>query len=162
MRGKQVAIEWQDTVESLREVYLAERVGRVRSRLQLLWLVRGGMTVKEAVVVVGVHYRTGQEWIRWYREGGLAEVRRRAMGNRHGHPRRLSAEQEAELVEQAKTEGFTTHGEAADWIKQRFGVSYKSTGLGRVFDRLELRRKVPRPRHVKAVIADQEAWKRGA
>ncbi|MBI3950575.1 MAG: helix-turn-helix domain-containing protein [Acidobacteria bacterium] len=34
-----------------------------------------GKSLGEVTEVVGVGYRTVQRWVRWYRTGGLAEVR---------------------------------------------------------------------------------------
>ena len=51
---------------------------------------------------VGVHYRTVEEWVGWYRAGGLVEVTRHQVGGpRRQGKRPLSAEQEALLKEKA-------------------------------------------------------------
>jgi hypothetical protein len=73
--GRPVTIAWQeeDTIEALHEAYRTEATGEIRTRLQGLWLLRRGWTMRAVAPVVGVHYRTVQRWVGWYRHGGLAE-----------------------------------------------------------------------------------------
>ena len=72
MIGRPVRINWrkEDTPETLKAAYLAQRDSILRTRLHGLWLVRSGWRLGEAARVVGVHERTVQTWVRWYREGG--------------------------------------------------------------------------------------------
>ena len=44
------------------------------SGLHGLWLIRSGWQIKAAAEAVGVHYRSAQRWVEWYRSGGLDEV----------------------------------------------------------------------------------------
>ena len=104
MIGRPVRINWrkEDTPETLKAAYLAQRDSILRTRLHGLWLVRSGWRLGEAARVVGVHERTVQTWVRWYREGGVEEVLAHKMGGR-GQPRYLSVEQERELTEEVST-----------------------------------------------------------
>ena len=118
MIGRPVRINWrkEDTPETLKAAYLAQRDSILRTRLHGLWLVRSGWRLGEAARVVGVHERTVQTWVRWYREGGVEKVLAHKMGGR-GQPRYLSVEQERELTEEVSTGRFRTAGEIRDWIE---------------------------------------------
>jgi len=164
MRGKVAQIDWQDGDEegALRQRYKTQPDPALRPRLHLLWLVRQGKQIKEAGQIVGVHDRTARQWIAWYREGGVAAVCTPRRGNSRGLPSRLNSEQQTHLVEQAKAQGFATINEAVAWTQERFGVSYSESGMGQLFARLKLKKKVPRPRNAKASEEVQSAWKKGA
>lgn len=163
MVGKRVQIAWEagDTPEALRERYRREEEGEVRSRLHALWLLRSNWTMEEVAGVVGVHYRTVQRWVNWYRDGGVAEVCARHGGG-PGQPSWLTAEQESAVAEEAARGSFTTAGDVRRWVADQFGVTYRPKGIYGLLRRLRCRPKVPRPVHVKADLEAQEAWKRGA
>ena len=156
-------MEWraQDTVAALHERYHGEAAGEVRTRLHGLWLLRQGRTMGEVATLVGVHYRTVQRWVDWYRQGGLAEVCTRRGGGR-GQPGFLTAEQAAAVQAEVAIGTFHTAGEVRHWIAERFGVRYGRKGIYSLLARLDCRPKVPRPLHAKADLAAQEAWKKGA
>jgi hypothetical protein len=76
MAGKRVEIVWaaEDTPETLGERYRRQEDGEVRTRLHALWLLRRGWGMPQVAEIVGVHYRTVQRWVGWYRHGGVGEV----------------------------------------------------------------------------------------
>lgn len=161
MHGRIVQIDWQDDEAELKRLYLAEKDCVVKPRLHLLWLVRPGKQVKEATVVVGCHTRTAQQWLAWYREGGVEEVRAKKGGNYKGAPSRLTSDQTQVLVAQANKDGFESGVAIRDYIKQTFGVTYKVGGVYSLLERLKVKKKVPRPMNVKAEQAVQDAYKKG-
>ena len=162
MIGRPLRIDWraEDTPKSLKTNYQAERDISLRTRLHGLWLVRSGWHLGEAAAAVGVHYRTVQTWVSWYREGGVEGVVSHKMGGR-GQPRFLSEEEERELTEQVSTGRFRTAGEIRDWIESEYRVSYKAGSVYTLLSRLGCSPKIPRSRHEKAQVAAQESWKRG-
>ena len=162
MRGRPFRVEWraEDTPEALKARYQAERDGKVRTRLHALWLLRIGWKMAEVASAVGSHYRTVQDWVVWYRSGGLEEVAAHKQAGK-GQPSFLSAEQQRELVEQVSTGRFRTAGEIRDWIEAEWGVSYSLGSVYHVLRRLGCSRRVPRPRHEKADAAGQRTWKKG-
>ena len=162
MRGRVMHMLWQEDEVTLRQHDRDERAGELRPRLQALWLLRQGRRLREVAPLVGVHYRTVQQWVAWYRQGGVAEVRRHRSGGRQGGLRRLTAAQEAALVAHAAAEGFTTVGEVAAWVERQWGIHYTYWGMRHVVQRLGLKKKVPRPLAAKASLPAPEAWKRGA
>jgi transposase len=147
MAGKRVAIAWEveDTPEALRQRYRNEAEGEVRARLRALWLLRRGWNMEQVAEVIGVHYRTVQRWVGWYRQGGIAEVRVHHGGG-EGQPSWLTPEQEAAVAEGA----FTTAMEARQWVSHQFGVTYRPKGIYGLLRRIRCHPKVPRPIHGKA------------
>ena len=162
MRGRRLQIEWHEDEKTLYDRYRQEKDHQNRTRLQALWLLRRGHTMKEVASIVGVHYRTLQDWVGWYRQGGLEEVLRRRHGGHGGKRRRLTPQQEEMLKERARQGAFRTIWDAVHWVEQTFGVTYTYWGMRWVFDRLGLKKKVPRRVASRASAAEQEAWKKGA
>jgi len=162
MRGRRLQIEWQEDEETLFRLYKQERDPELRPRLHALWLLRQGHRVRWVARVVGVHERSLQRWLAWYREGGIAEVLKHRRGGRQGREPKLNAEQQARLVEEAAEGTFTTIWDAVRWVEQEFGVTYTYWGMRSLFVRLKLKRKVPRPLAAKASLRVQERWKKGA
>lgn len=158
--GRPFQVQWspEDTAEALKVA--CEREPEQRTRLHGLWLLRRGWSLQDVAEALGVHYRSVQRWVAWYRQGGVAEVCAHRAGG-HGQPACLTPEQEARLVEEAAGGRFATAEEARQWVAEEFGVVYRPAGMYGVLYRLGCWPKVPRPVHVKADRAAQEAWKRG-
>ncbi len=161
-RGRPLVIAWRpgDDEGALRAAYRTERRADVRPRLHALWLLRGGRGVREVAQLVGVHERSVQRWLDWYRQGGLAALRAHRQAGT-GQPAFLTTEQQAQVREQAATGAFRTAAEAQQWIEQQFGVRYRPGGMYALLARLRIHPKVPRPVNPKADPAAQAAWKKG-
>lgn len=154
-------IKWHEDEQTLYELYKQEKDHQNRTRLQALWLLRQGRSLSQVAEIVGVHYRTVQEWVAWYRQGGVAEVLGHRHGGHGGQERRLTPEQEAELKAKAAAGEIRTIHEGVEWAKQTYQVEYSYWGMRWVFDRLDLKSKVPRPQSPQASLSQQEAWKKG-
>jgi transposase len=146
MSGRQIQIAWEveDTPEALREQYRRQEESEVRTRLHALWLLRTGWSMEEVAGVVGVHYRTVQRWVGWYRHGGIAEVGARHGGG-HGQPSWLTPGQESAVAEEAAKGSFTTAAEVRRWVADQFGITYRPKGIYGLLRRVRCRPKVPRP-----------------
>ncbi len=155
-------VAWQHSAEELCARYRAERDGQLVRRWQALWHLRGGKSLAEVAALVGVAYRTVQQWVGWYRAGGLEAV----AGHRRGGLRRpiiepLTPGQQAALEAQARAEGFATVKQAITWAKQQWGVTLSEDQMRRQYARLRLRSKRPRPISDRADAAAQAAWRKG-
>lgn len=159
--ARRVQIEWQEDEATLKKLYKGEKEVTKRLRLQALWLSRQGRQLTEVAEIVGVHYRTVQEWIAWYRQGGLAEVLARRHGGQGGPQRRLNEEQEAELKAKADAGEIRSIAAGVAWAQEKHQVGYSYWGMRHVFKRLSLRLKVPRPGNPKTSVEEQQAWKKG-
>lgn len=158
--GRHLEIEWHHTRKRLYLLYRRATDRQDRTRLQALMLLRQRKALTEVAETVGVHYRTVQRWIGWYRAGGFQEVQQHRLGG-HGAPaHRLSAEQEATLKAKAARGEIRSVWEAVQWAKAE-DVAYTYWGMRWVFVRLGLKKKVPRPRNPKASSELQAAWKKG-
>ena len=159
--AQRLQIAWQEDEATLKGRYLAEKDSQNRTRLQALWQLRRGRTTTEVAELVGKHPRTIQDWIAWYRQDGLEEVLRHRHGGHGGKSSRLTAEQMDELEAVASAGQVRCIQNGVQWAQEQHGVTYTYWGMRGVFDRLELRKKVPRPRNPKASAEQQEAWKKG-
>ena len=160
MRGKTLQIDWQQDEASLKAAYQGEQNAAIKPRLHLLWLVRQGYTVRQAAQLIGVHYRTAQEWIAWYKQGGLAQVRSRKRGGVGRQPR-LNPEHKEALYAKARTDGLVSVKDGLRFVQEQFGVTYTESGMNKVFSALSLRKKVPRPRNANASKEVQDNYKKG-
>lgn len=161
MQGRPITIDWQETAENLYEKYQTEKDLKKRQRLQFLWLVRSGHSVKTSSHVAGLGERSGQRCLSWYRQGGVAEVLSHKHGGHAQQQRFLNEEQESELIERSESGQLKTVWAAVNWSKETHNVAYSYEGMRSVFKRLGLRKKVPRPQHEKSDQSAQSAWKKG-
>jgi transposase len=163
MRGRPFTITWSpdDSPEALKTAYLGERDGVIRTRLQALWLLRTGRSLGEATSTLGVHYRTVQRWVHWYRRGGVAAVRSHRMGG-VGHTPFLPRAAEEQVAQEVASGRFRTAAEIREWIVTTYHVDYRIGGIYTLVGRLGCRLKVPRLIHLRTDLAQQEAWKKGA
>lgn len=161
MRGRRLHICWRESEQTLFQQYRQERDPQLRPRWQALWLLRGGRSLGPVAAVIGVHYVTLQRWVAWYRQGGLEEVRRHRRGG-WGKPSYLSATQQQRLRKEARRGTFFSAQDVRAWVQQHFGAVYSRWGVYSLLRRLELRKKVTRPRAAKASLRAQQAWKKGA
>lgn len=161
-RGRKLGIAWaaEDDAAALHRRERRERRADARPRLHGLWLPRTGRSAREVAAVLGVHERTVQRWIGWYRAGGLALVAGRHAGGQ-GARSLLTAEQQAELAAEVATGRFRTAAEIRAWVAERWGVGYSEGGMYWLLQRLGRGPKVPRPLHEQADLAAQERWKKG-
>ena len=160
--SKPVAVAWMETAEELERRYRAERDVERRKRLGALWRVRVGDRVADAGRTAGVGSRTVERWLAWYRGDGLAAVLRRVPGHGAvGQPHRLTAAQQADLLEHAGRGEFRTYEAARAWVETTYGVGYRPGGFYTTLHRLGVRPKVPRPVAEQADPAAQEAWRTG-
>lgn len=158
--GRPLRLEWRDDVASLGAAYRAGRDPEVRPRLQALWLARQGRSLRDTAAVVGVHYRTLQTWLAWYRGGGLAAVRAHRQAGT-GRAAYLTAGQQAQLVERVATGAFFTAKDVQRWVADTYGVQHRLKGVYRLLARLGCRPKVPRPHNPRSTEVEQAAWQKG-
>ena len=163
MRGRPFEVTWceEDEAEALKAAYQGERDIELRPRLHGLWLLRSGWRLPWVAAAVGVHYRTVQRWVGWYREGGVPKVLSHKMGGKGQEPF-LTDEAEEQVAEEVATGRFRTAAEIREWIAEQYGVTYKtSSSIYSLMSRLKCAPKVPRPIHAKADQEQQASWKKG-
>lgn len=155
-------VKWGESAEELYAQYCRERAVGRRKRLQVLWLVRQGVSLGEAARQAGVGERSVARWVVWYRAGGLDEVLDRLPGHAAvGSECRLTQQQRAELAQRCAAGEFRSSGQVRDWVASQWGVQYRQRGMQDVLARQKIHPKVPRPQAAKAEPAAQEGWKKG-
>ena len=162
MAGRSQPIPWHEQAEELYARYRETDDVAQRKRLQVLWELRRGASIRAAARAAGVGERTAIRWLDWYRQGGLLAVLARVPGRgARGQPSRLTPQQQQALLEQVGRGAFHTYHDARRWVEQTFGVVYKYQGMYSLLARLDVHPRVPRPMVVKADPAAQEAWTKG-
>ncbi len=160
--GRRVKVNWQESSEELKHRYLKEVHPQRRTRLQALWQLHQGKRVQDVVDLTGASYRSVEQWLRWYREGGLGEVLRRVVGHQaKGKKPYLNRLQHRALVAKVQLGQFRTVWDVVEWVRGRWGVSYSYKGMYSLMKGHGLGLKVPRPHSEKADAQQQLAWKKG-
>ena len=150
--------------DELERRYRAAKEPHERSWWQILWLLAKGQTAAAAAESTGYsRYWIGQI-VRRYNAEGPEGMRNRQYTHSHRAAPLLSEEQLAELA--AAVRGPAPEGDewlgrtVAAWMSARLGRPV-SVQLGWAYlVRLEGKRRKPRPRHVQADPAEQEAFKK--
>lgn len=149
---------------------LAERLKEADSRSQYqriqCVLIRATLGSSAAQIAQLLGWSTATVHVihsRWAKEGdAIFELRGRG-GRRHQN---LSAEQEAQLlapfIERASAGGMLKVAEIQQAYEQQAGKLVAPSTIYRLLDRHGWRKLVPRPRHPKADVAAQAAFKKTA
>ena len=150
--------------------WLAERLKRADShaqyqRIQCV-LIRATLGSSAAQIAELLGWSTATVHVlhsRWSKEGdAIFDLRRR--GGRHNQ--HLSPEQEQQLlapfVERAKAGGMLTVAEIQQAYQEQLGKEVAPSTVYRLLDRHGWRKVVPRPKHPKADVAAQAAFKKTA
>lgn len=117
-------------------------------------------TVQDAAPILGRNRVTLQEWLRHYREGGLAGLL--AKKTPSGRPRAIPAWAEMALNKRLQEpQGFDGYQAICDWLETQLGVkaAYKTVHQ-LVHYRLQSSPKVPRPVSVEQSPEQMETFKK--
>jgi transposase len=160
---KRLKMAWAESADELEARYKMEKQVERRTRLLALWHLRQGKRIDEVVQLLRVSYRSVQNWLSWYRHGGLDEVLRRVRG--HGssgaHSAYLTPLQQRALFAKVQLGEFGTVWDAVDWVQARWGMCYTYKGMHDLLYRHDCAPKVPRPQSNKADAKRQQRWKKG-
>ena len=162
--ARHICLEPHLPVEELERRYRGAKEPHERSWFQILWLLARGQTATEIAESTGYSgYWIGQI-ARRYNGAGPAGMQNRRFTHSHRAAPVLSPELLAELA--ATVRGPAPEGD--EWLG-RTVAKWMSTRLGRPVSvqlgwtylvRLDGKRRKPRPRHVQADPAEQEAFKK--
>jgi transposase len=153
------------SIEELGQRYRQAKDPTERSRWHMLWLLARGYTATAIAELTGYSpYWIGRIARRYHSEGSAAVIDKRHL--RHGSALTLSAELLEELrqaLHGPAPEGDRWTGRTvAEWLTVKLGRPAPSCLGYASLRRLGLRPLVPRPRHVQADAAKQEAFKGGS
>lgn len=126
-----------ESVEYLRALEKTRPEKRsVADRLKMLRLLKSGQcqSRSEAAELLGYSERQLDRWFQSYRTTGLEELCR--VGSPGGRKEKVTPEAWDALLERAKAGTITRLKDAQQFLKEEFGIEYKSiSGLRRLFDR---------------------------
>jgi transposase len=149
--------------EELEQCYRQASDPVARSQWQIVWLLAQGQPSERVVETTGYSLTWVRTVARRYNADGTKGIGDRRHANRGG-PRLLTSEQHAALDQAlegaAPDGGLWTAAKVAGWISVQTG---RTVGVGtgwRYLRRLDWRRYRPRPRHLKADEAAQQAFKK--
>lgn len=152
--------------EELEARYRRAREPHERSWWQILWLLSRDQTAGEVAASTGYsRYWIGQLARRYNTQGPPGMVNRQHT-SAHRAPLLLTSAQVEEL--RAALAGPAPNGErwsgrvVAEWMSGRLGRPVRYQRGWDYLQRLGARLRLPRPRHVAASAAEQEAFKRGS
>src|SRR5215218_10131926 len=151
----------------LRRLAKTERDLRVARRLLAIAAALEGMSREAAARVAGMDRRTLRDWVIRYNRGGPAGLSDH-WGD--GRPCRLTEGQQATLKAIVLRGPDPALDGVSAWrlvdlcriVRERFGVAYGETGMGKLMRGLDLSWQTPRPRHAGADEAAQERFEKGA
>lgn len=157
------------TVAELETRYRVAKEPHERSWWQMLWLLARGQTATQVAQSTGYSpYWIGQ-LARRYNEQGPAGMRNRQHTTSRRQPALLSEAQQEELRRalggpppEGRAGDLWTARAVAAWMRARLG---RPVGVQRGWDYLQKLRyspQVPRPAHVQADAAEQEAFKKSS
>ncbi len=159
MRTVDYVNQIKETAEQLRTFENKEKNPRLRKRLQLLRILKSGLTpfLTRACEIVGYSDKHGREiWQKYLAEGLAGYARLNYSRVKRG---KLNYEQEAKVNEQAAA-GFASQAEVQTYIFEQFGVSLARGNVSKLLQRLEVTAKVPRPRNRRTSEAGQVEYKK--
>ena len=151
------------SLEELQRLVRQQREARLLLRVQIIWLAKQGQTAPQIAGLLSVSRRLVQGWVHRYNAQGLDGLADRRRG---GNQRRLSDAQEQQIQDYLDQQAQDPHAgvrraeDLRQWIQQQFGKLYSLPGLYNLLHRLGYSCLMPRPRHLKADPAAQEAFKK--
>jgi len=160
---RRTSIRADTGVEELERRYRAAGDPVARSQWQIVWLLAHGERSERVAAVTGYSLTWVRTLARRYNADGEKGIGDRRHAN-PGGPRVLTSELQAELdraLEGAAPDGgLWTGAKVAGWIGARLGRTVSDETGWRYLRRLDWRRYRPRPAHIKADPAAQQAFKK--
>ena len=154
------------SAEAPRRAARRERDGRAAARMYAIANALDGLSRAEAARLAGMERQALRDAVLRYNAEGRAGLHNRPKGR---PPRRLSPEEEAELVAailrgpDPEADGCCawTRADLCRWLATNTGKTYHPSSMTRVLRRLEFSRQRARPFHPKRDAEAQEAFKKG-
>lgn len=160
-----VEIKPSHTSSELRRLAASTKDANQSRRLLSIAGALDGMSRSEAAKIGGMDRQTLRDWVHRFNEHGPAGLKD---NYRRGNPRRLSAEQQAELATIVEIGPDPAVDGVVRWrrvdlqrvIEERFGIEYHERTIGKLLKALGFSHISARPRHPKQDGAIIEAFKK--
>src|ERR671920_2659171 len=151
----------EEDPQELKELEKYHRYTHLFQRVRMLRLLKSGEcpSLAEAAEALGYSWRQCQRWFASYRKGGLEELLKSRVEQR-GRQELVTPEAFEELQEAMKRGEIATISQAHRFLSDR-GIEYSHPdGVGQLLRRRKVKLKTGRPRHEKADLQEQEAFKK--
>ncbi len=160
MRTVDYVSQIRETADQLKRLENKEENPRVRKRLQLLRILKSGLTpfLTRACEMVGYSDKHGREIWQKYQSAGLAGYAR--LNYSRQKRGKLSYQQEAQVNREAASQGFASQAEAQSYIFEQFDVCLAISNVGKLLQRLEVTAKQPRPLNRRTSEKEQAEYKK--
>jgi transposase len=157
-------LEISESEEELKEMLGRQKTGSDKERVQVLYLLKSKQagTVQAAAQLIGRNRSTVQEWIRGYREGGIAGIL--SHKPRVGRIPKIPDWAQKALDKQLQQEkGFNSYGEIRQWLQEKLGIesTYKNVH-DLVHYRMKAKPKVARPYSASQNQGQREDYKKNS
>lgn len=160
-----VEIKLNHTPSQLRRLAASTKDANQSRRLLSIAAALDGMSRADAAKIGGMDRQTLRDWVHRFNAQGAAGLKD---NRRPGNPRRLSADQQAELTVIVETGPDAVVDGVVRWrridlqrvIKERFGVEYHERTIGKLLEALGFSHISARPRHPKQDGKVIEAFKK--
>lgn len=157
-------LEISESEEELKEMLGWQKTGSDKERVQVLYLLKSKQvgTVQAAAQLIGRNRSTVQEWIRGYREGGIAGIlsHKPRVGRIPKIPKWAQKALDKQLQQE---EGFNSYGEIRQWLQEKLGIesTYKNVH-DLVHYRMKAKPKVARPYSASQNQSQAEDYKKNS
>ncbi len=150
-------VKWQHSPEELKGAYRQETDGKIKIRIYALWKMSEGNAAKSVAKSIGYSYNAVLTWLQRYRTQGLSGLKDK---EGRGRKRQISEEGIHELRDLARKGELATLQKSRILIEGGYDINYSVSGLWRLFKRIDLSWKVPRPKHINGDPDEQEVFKK--
>src|SRR4029453_14007430 len=156
----------KDYQEAVRRYKNMRVNGHERQRYHALILVHRGYSYREGAEILLVDEESISRWVEQYREHGLERLRNHPhWGGEHGQ-RGLSSEQVTELQRVLREEAMAGTKVGSGWtnkavrqlIAERFGVTYRKSGMRKLFAHMGWSYQCGRKLYIRRDPVDQERY----
>ncbi len=150
------------SIDELQSAVHHESNGRVRDRIRGVLRAKRGLTAKEVAKELEVSPRAVQDWVRWYNEGKLENLRD---APRTGAPRKCPRDKfdairkRIEAGPLATDQVCTLRGvDVQRILAAEYGITQQLSTTYKLMHELGLEPLIPRPRHVKNNPEAMQTW----
>lgn len=136
----------KETEEQLWSLERHQNRALVRDHIRFLRLLKSGACTSQAGAgeQIGLKRRASEKLWSQYRHEGIAGL---LVYPYQGTKGRLNAEQLSRLEAELRSDKIQSRQQACDYVEKQFGVHYTTSGIGYVFQRLQVKKKTGRPEH---------------
>ena len=149
----------KETEEQLLQLERRQSQALLRDRMRFLRLLKSGRCASQAKAgkQIGLGLRGSEKLWKKYRTEGLQGLLTYPYKGTKG---KLSEAQQQQLHKELLKDNVQSLQQVCDYVEQRFGVHYSSSGIHYVFQRLKVKKKTGRPVHTTKDVTGEKRFKK--